>query len=493
MRRFGDAPAWRAAGVAVFAMVTACVSSDREVDGPAWAPRELELHMKIRDEFEAVIDESGGLRLLEVPPGMADAQRAFEEGLRTLRFERTIDLPREVLEEFVGAAGEASKRPQPKLWNHLTLLADSMSRSELLDREAQLLGYEDFVQSVQLAYHDSPSPRASIDAHCDGPTSNQAGSQTYVKPEYLNLVDDPDYKGEGVRIYDCEYAFILGHEDLPVVNLHHAIHGSPPEGEPAHGTSTLGVLSALADTKGMTGIAPKAELWFVSRWPKNAAGKWNMATTAACAMTEARPGDVVLLEMQRFVGATTAGPAELRLDIWESTRVACDRGVVVVAAAGNGPVDLDRPKYQEYRDYGKKPGYPTRDSGAVLVGAGHESRAPKKNSTFGCRINVQGWGEDVATLGNCGLHPECSCPQRVYRTDFSDTSAASALVAGVCAVVQSAARKILDRDLTSEEMRKLLVDTGKPQGVGDHIGPLPDVAAAITELGNMVTIGGPMP
>ena len=72
--------------------------------------------------------------------------------------------------------------------------------------------------------------------------------------------------------------------------------------------------------------------------------------------------------------------------------------MIVVAAAGNGRQDLDAEEYDD--TFGTRP-----DSGAIIVGAGAAPgcTAPPRGrlifSNFGSRVNLQGWGECVATTG----------------------------------------------------------------------------------------------
>ena len=103
-------------------------------------------------------------------------------------------------------------------------------------------------------------------------------------------------------------------------------------------------------------------------------------------------GDVVLLEMQAN-GPTGLGPAELEAPVWNVVRTATDAGIIVVAAAGNGNQNLDNSSYAAFRSRG--------DSGAIMVGAGNASVSHNKLSfsTFGSRVNVQGWGSSVFTTG----------------------------------------------------------------------------------------------
>jgi len=176
------------------------------------------------------------------------------------------------------------------------------------------------------------------------------------------------------------------------------------------------------------------------------------------------------------------------------TRVGSDAGVIVVAAAGNGNQDLDHWLYASYMAMG--------DSGALVVGAGESDTGHDKLyfSSFGSRVNVQGWGAAVFTLGY-GYHATYGGdPNQEYMGFFSGTSSAAALVAGAVCLVQERALAAYGEPLSPGALRELLIATGIPQASGDPIGPALDVAAATativspwSDLGLGMTSGGTPP
>jgi hypothetical protein len=150
------------------------------------------------------------------------------------------------------------------------------------------------------------------------------------------------------------------------------------------------------------------------------------------------------------------------------------------------------------------------DSGAIIVGGGkadadtdgvglldtgHERCAPGSYgqpcpaqqpptgeilSTYGTRVDVQGWGEAVFTLG-FGSYSNLPTTRGSYTQRFSGTSSAAAMVAGAVASLQSIRVANGLSRLTPSQMRQLLIDTGIPQGtaIPGHIGPFPNLAKAI--------------
>jgi hypothetical protein len=171
------------------------------------------------------------------------------------------------------------------------------------------------------------------------------------------------------------------------------------------------------------------------------------------------------------------GPLEGYPPWFDAIASATAQGVIVVEPAGNGGVDLDGAACAGWFDRA------VRDSGAIVVAAGHPStRARLSFSSYGSRVDVQGWGQAVATTGYGDLFDPGDARQR-YTADFGGTSSASALVAGAAVAVQGALRARGLSPLDAAELRELLASTGTPQGGFAPIGPLPDVIAALAALG----------
>src|SRR6218665_1022068 len=176
-------------------------------------------------------------------------------------------------------------------------------------------------------------------------------------------------------------------------------------------------------------------------------------------------------------------PAEFNNLIWDLTKAATDSGITIIAAAGNGAEDLDHPYYNSYNQRG--------NSGAIIVGAG----TPDTNhsivsfSTYGSRINLQGWGYNVLSAGYGYFTQYDNDYNRTY-IYFSGTSSATPVVTSAFALVQSFYHKKTGAYLSTNEILALLSDTGYPQG-GDStkkIGVLPNVQKAIEKLATQLAI-----
>jgi hypothetical protein len=133
-----------------------------------------------------------------------------------------------------------------------------------------------------------------------------------------------------------------------------------------------------------------------------------------------------------------------------------------------------------------------QDSGAIIVGAGQPpssgvDRQREGFSTFGSRVDLQGWGSGVVTTGYGDLYMSPDRPANPdfwYTGGFGGTSSASAIVAGAAANLQGIALDQSGIPLTPLQIQTLLVQTGSPQlgNTAEHIGPRPDLRQAITQL-----------
>lgn len=277
--------------------------------------------------------------------------------------------------------------------------------------------------------------------------------------------------GAGVRIIDCEYSWTLDHEDLALTPQ--AYVGGTPEGWfPDHGTAVAGILYGGANAYGVTGAAPDAELRLSTQYSL----EWGYSSSRAIleAALEARPGDVVLVEMQTEGPSGEFLPEEWTPASFDAIRLATLAGVYVVAAAGNGAADLNDAAYAGAFDLA------LRDSGAILVGAGTSDGSRRKTvfTNHGDRVDCQAWGERVLTTGFGDLFDPGDARQ-TYTTSFSGTSSAAAIVAGTVASAVGALRAHGITPPDPAEMRAALRELGAPQDAADaltgRIGPMPRV------------------
>ncbi|HYP25196.1 MAG TPA: S8 family serine peptidase [Blastocatellia bacterium] len=305
----------------------------------------------------------------------------------------------------------------------------------------------------------------------------------------------PGGRGENVKIIDIEVNWNLNHNDLveATSNAFMLVRGVDPQPQfnMDHGTAVLGELVAAPDGVGVTGIAHRAQIGLIN--PVAEGTTLKIAEAIKTATKRLSPGDIMLIEQQslagpRFDGLVGRGllPIEFENPVFDAIKAATSKGIIVVEPAGNGFENLDDPIYKGVFDRR------VRDSGAIIVGAGHPEggvygpgpdRTRTDESNYGSRVDVQGWGRFVTTCGYGPLRQEQG-PNNIYTDIFGATSAAAAMVAGAAAVLQSIVKERGLDPLTPAQLRQLLVSTGSPQqgNLRQRIGPRPDLKAAIEAL-----------
>jgi subtilisin family serine protease len=290
-----------------------------------------------------------------------------------------------------------------------------------------------------------------------------------------------------------------------------------------HGTAVLGIFSGDQNEKGITGICSDANVCGVSVFevPSVMALGWGTAAAIRDAASRLNAGDILLLELQR------AGPAvqftehtnqfgEIPVEWWPcdfaAVQTATTRKILVVTAGGNGQQDLGSaifdappPTLQSVKfpsNWHNPFRRPLADSGSIIVGAG----APRQGATSApelCRLDfsnfdetnkdsifdAQAWGENVTTTGFGNLEKGGGQDEKFWYTgDFSGTSSAAPMVAGVLGCLQGIRKAQNKAPLTPAQARELLRTTGIQQGhspqspASKRIGNRPDLQRLIAEL-----------
>ena len=293
--------------------------------------------------------------------------------------------------------------------------------------------------------------------------------------------------GTGVNIRAIEYGINTNHEELDHTNAALAPNTTINSGATLafteHGTSVSGIVFANKGTYGVSGLAYNANEYILyPEWTEEYGYNRVLATSNAIAGSTA--GDVIIYEMQTGGQNGNFVMAEYEQAIWDLTKAATDAGIVIVAAAGNGNENIDDPFYNSYNARG--------DSGAIIVGGGSAdlNHTPLYYTTYGSRVNIQAWGENVFTIGDSCANTTVfgNDINQTYNSCFAGTSSATALIGGFTAVLQSYYLSQTGSYLTSQELRALMVNTGIAQGAGNNIGPLPNMEAAILELNNTLSV-----
>jgi serine protease len=310
-----------------------------------------------------------------------------------------------------------------------------------------------------------------------------AASGSGIDADYARTI--PGGTGANVRVADIEYAWNFAHEDLSKLRAPGAFvrNGTPkdPFNDNNHGTAVAGILVGDVNAGGVTGLVPDSPIHVTNA--ANVERGWDVANAVIVLARSLRPGDVLLIEQQ------TSGPAgctgyvapEWIPAIYDAIVATTSSGITVVETAGNGSMNLDNPCFGSRFPRGRP------DSGAIIEGAGSApgcgtARARLNFSTYGSRIDVQGWGNCVVTAGYGNLHSSGGA-NAYYTASFGGTSSAGPIVAAAAASLSSIAKQ-RGITLTPDQVRSILTSTGSPQvnpGTG-NIGPLPNLRAAIAAL-----------
>ncbi len=197
-------------------------------------------------------------------------------------------------------------------------------------------------------------------------------------------------------------------------------------GSALHGTRTLGV---ICGTGAGRGIAPEARLAAIE------APSIGKLPELILSLGETRP-DLVLLQVQ----TDERLPVETLPGVSSAIRQLTDAGVAVVQPAGNARQDLDAWTDPEGRALLSRWSSDFFDSGAILVGAGVPTSQSARVGNVGTRVDCHAWGAEVLTTGGL-VHPSgrgwASSDAVGYTRGFGGTSAAAAIVAGVCLALLS--------------------------------------------------------
>jgi serine protease len=297
----------------------------------------------------------------------------------------------------------------------------------------------------------------------------------------------PGAKGDGVKVVDLEYAWNANHEDIAKARAAGARISvntpADPLNDSMHGTAVLGVIAGTSNAYGVTGLAPNASLGMANTISQE--NGWDIAGAIYTAVSYMKAGDIMLIENQMW-GPTAEEydfvPVEWIPEIYDAITYATAQNIVVVETAGNGNQNLDNTSV-----YGSSFPMGKPDSGAIIVGSstscasGAAARSRRTDTTYGKRVNLQGWGECVATASYGDAYN--GGPNALYTKQFAGTSSAGAIVASAAASFVAAYKKLNDTPPTPAAVRSTLQSTGTPQNftgaLTGNIGPLPNLAKAL--------------
>ena len=274
--------------------------------------------------------------------------------------------------------------------------------------------------------------------------------------------------GDGIHMADIENGWLLSHEELLTARIRKAsVFGS---GGVDHGTGVAGILVGADNGVGTIGIVPDSALALVTELREGEV--FSMANAVRAATKAVGAGGVVLIEsgLPFFPGNSPDILAEFDPAVQVAIRIATGSGVTVVEPAGNGGVDLDKFPFLAHT----RPESPTF-SGAVVVGAGELAQPTMDSwdrtfSSFGSRVDCFAAGSQVRAPSSTAAN--------AYQ-QFSGTSSASAIVAGVVASMQGMSVAATGAPLAPADIRRLvrnhLLGTLPNNEIGARIGTMPDL------------------
>jgi Subtilase family len=406
---------------------------------------------------------------------------------------------------------QAAAQAVPDLasWYTLTLPADTdVARALDTLRALPAIGYAGQAPGM------APPPAAPEQPE----TPDFRGAQRYFRTAAENGIDadfsraDPRIRGEGIKIVDLEYDWNEHHEDLQLPDPGTDVGGDAFEKykgfNDQHGTAVLGILGALDNDYGITGGVPEAELYGISPVRANGGYAPGPALAYLAALQDEsgdsflQPGDAVLLEQQGgqvipnsdcpVRPGTCYSPLEWNVAVHQAVSLLTSMGVTVVATGGNGYNSTDNPAYA--RD-GLPWFRPENSSGSIFEGAGDaDTRERLAFSNHGPRFDLQGWGNRITTTGHGGTSTSFwpttggSDPATLnyrYTGSFGGTSGGGPIVTTAVVAIQSYRLATGQKPWSAQRIADLLKATGQAQGpnsAAQHIGPLPNIRAALIEI-----------
>ena len=287
----------------------------------------------------------------------------------------------------------------------------------------------------------------------------------------------PGGKGENIRVVDVEKAFQKDHPVFEDINLSFVKHPSSVfdsrQTQEYHGTAVLSIIGSGHENPRMMGLAPKAELGFVSYYSDfknifslNTYQEFydvitnHLSNSFVRAAEQLREGDVLLVEVQVPIWSHSLNsiipgslvPPSFYSPVREILNKISERGIHVVISAGNMGQDFNETYFKDRlsRNFNSNLIY----VGSTIQEGNHLLRSSKSN--HGDLIDIYGPGEKVFAAGRFPNQEN-----QLYSANFSGTSSGGAVVAGLITQVLGLA-KAQGKVISPERLRLALKKAGKP-------------------------------
>ena len=315
----------------------------------------------------------------------------------------------EALDAAVTAAGGTLTATYPSI-------GVAVAKSTIIDfagRAGKIKGVQTVVQDQMVQWTD-PNPRVeSIDLEEAGVVANATGTaETFSPIQWApRALSAPQawaagYRGRGARVAILDGGLHASHIDLAAnVDVAHSASFVPgfafnqDVGTFWHGTHVAGIVAAAANDIGTAGIAPEATLIGV-KVLHNGSGSfaWVIGGIiyAATPIAEGGAGaNIINMSLGALFDRQGKDAAQLAVALSRATSYARQRGVLVVAAAGNDYTDLDHTN--------NLISVPAQSVGALAISAlGPEGWALNQSTSLDRPASYTNFGQSAIAFGAPG-------------------------------------------------------------------------------------------
>ncbi|WP_036667073.1 S8 family serine peptidase [Paenibacillus sp. UNC217MF] len=240
-----------------------------------------------------------------------------------------------------------------------------------------------------------------------------------------DLAQNNNLMGKGIKIGVIDTG-ISPHNDLDIVDGVSFVEGSSYIDDNGHGTHVSGTIAAKKNGAGVIGVAPEAELYAIKVLNSSGRGSYSQVIQG---IEWAIEHDMNIINM-------SFGGMEYSKALHEAVQKAVDKGIIVVASAGNHGAGTETELY------------PALFPEVISVGAVTKAHKKANYSSVGSQINLVAPGSDILSTTKDGDYGV-----------MSGTSMAAPHVTGALADIWA-----MDRQLSAEEVKQLAYDHATPLG-----------------------------
>ncbi len=250
---------------------------------------------------------------------------------------------------------KANGQIQNKL-NEVGLATATSDDPEFATKAAKIKGVRSVVRDFEAQWYDpSKEQRVEFDPSFGNPPSSGDDDTRFDLQWGHDAIDAPEawtagHRGNGVKVAVLDTGFDLDHPDLApnIIGQASFVPGEGPSyalGNPfSHGTHVAGTIAAADNAFGTIGVAPEAKLLLVKVLPDAGSGdfSWLLQGILYAVSEEA---DVINMSLGAYLprngenGAYTKEAQELIVAITRVTNYAYQKGVTIIAAAGNDAIN----------------------------------------------------------------------------------------------------------------------------------------------------------